>query len=322
MIIIKMGGFMKNRVTEILGCKFPLILGPMRQITLGIMAAAVSKTGGFGQIAASGLSGALLKKELNTARKITSNPIGVNIPVYRSNALEALEVCIEMGVKTITTSAGNPAKLIERIKGAGLKVLHKVSNVKMAVIAQEAGVDGVIATGFEAGGHIGKDDVTTLCLVPELVKILQIPVIAAGGIADEKGMIAALALGAEGVEVGTRFIATHECPVPDFFKDLIVSSASNSTLLLGKKGMPMRVLKNAAAEIILSRENGEGSNRKTIKNMAYIQDADNLDSAIMPGGQVAGLIYDIKNASEIFPDMVRNAQLLINKIASQFKEDE
>ena len=313
---------MRNRVTRILGCKFPLILGPMRQITLGEMAAAVSKTGGFGQIAASGLSRELLKKELNTARKITSNPIGVNIPVYRSNALEALEVCIEMGVKTITTSAGNPAKLIDRIKNAGIKVLHKVSNVKMAITAQEAGVDGVIATGFEAGGHIGKDDVTTLCLVPELANLLQIPVIAAGGIADEKGMIAALALGAEGVEVGTRFIATSECPVPDFFKDLTVSSASNSTLLLGKKGMPMRVLKNAAAEIISRRENGEESDRKEIKNMAYIQDADNLDSAIMPGGQVAGLVNDIKNASEIFPDMVRNAQALINKIASQFKEDE
>ncbi len=312
---------MRNRVTEILGCKFPLILGPMRQITLGEMAAAVSKTGGFGQIAASGLSGELLKKELNTARKITSNPIGVNIPVYRSNALEALDVCIKMGVKTITTSAGNPAKLIDRIKDAGLKVLHKVSNVKMAITAQEAGVDGIIATGFEAGGHIGKDDITTLCLVPELVNILQIPVIAAGGIADEKGMIAALALGAEGVEVGTRFIATYECPVPDFFKDLTVSSASNSTLLLGKKGMPMRVLKNAAAEIISSRENGEESSGKEIKNMAYIQDADNLDSAIMPGGQVAGLVNDIKNASEIFPDMVRNAQALINRIASQFKED-
>lgn len=313
---------MRNRVTRILGCKFPLILGPMRQITLGEMAAAVSKTGGFGQIAASGLSRELLKKELNTARKITSNPIGVNIPVYRSNALEALEVCIEMGVKTITTSAGNPAKLIDRIKNAGIKVLHKVSNVKMAITAQEAGVDGVIATGFEAGGHIGKDDVTTLCLVPELANLLQIPVIAAGGIADEKGMIAALALGAEGVEVGTRFIATSECPVPDFFKDLTVSSASNSTLLLGKKGMPMRVLKNAAAEIISRRENGEESDRKEIKNMAYIQDADNLDSAIMPGGQVAGLVNDIKNASEIFPDMVRNAQALINKITSQFKEDE
>lgn len=313
---------MRNRVTEILGCKFPLILGPMRQITLGEMAAAVSKTGGFGQIAASGLSRELLKKELNRANKITSNPIGVNIPVYRSNASEALDICIEMGVKTITTSAGNPAKFIDRIKDAGLKVLHKVSNVKMAITAQEAGVDGVIATGFEAGGHIGKDDITTLCLVPELVNILQIPVIAAGGIADEKGMIAALALGAEGVEVGTRFIATRECPVPDFFKDLTVSSASNSTLLLGKKGMPMRVLKNAAAEIISSRENGEERSGKEIKNMAYIQDADNLDSAIMPGGQVAGLVKEIKNASEIFPDMVRNAQALINRIASQFKEDE
>ena len=182
---------MKNRVTEILGTRYPLILGPMRLITLGEMAAAVSNSGGFGQIGASGASAELLRGEIEKARNLTGSPFGINIPVYRPNAFEALEIAIEMGIKTITSSAGNPAKIIGRVKEAGLKVLHKVSSVKMALKAQEAGVDGVIATGFEAGGHVGRESVTTLCLVPQLVEALDIPVVAAGGIGDGRGLLAA-----------------------------------------------------------------------------------------------------------------------------------
>ena len=148
---------MNNRITKILGTQYPLILGPMRLITLGGMAALVSNSGGFGQIAASGADSEMLKAEIKNAKKLTDKPFGINMPLYRPNAFEALEIAIEMGIKTVTTSAGNPAKIIGRIKEAGLKVLHKVSTVKMALKAQEAGVDGVIATGFEAGGHVGRD---------------------------------------------------------------------------------------------------------------------------------------------------------------------
>ena len=208
---------MYNRITKILGTKFPLIQGPMRQLTMGEMAAAVSNCGGFGQIAASGASGEQLRSEIIRAQSLTDKPFGINIPIFRPNAFEALEIAIESGIKTITTSAGNPTKLIDRIKEANLRVLHKVSTLDMALKAESLGVDAVIAMGYEAGGHIGREDTTTFCLVPQLANSLKIPVVAAGGIGDARGLVAALALGAEGVEVGTRLVATQECPAPDFF---------------------------------------------------------------------------------------------------------
>ncbi|MBI4763593.1 MAG: nitronate monooxygenase [Deltaproteobacteria bacterium] len=223
---------MQNRITEILGTRYPLILGPMRLITLGEMAAAVSNSGGFGQIGASGASAELLITEIRKAKDLTSRPFGVNIPIYRPNAFEALEIAIEAGIRTITTSAGDPGRMIRRIKEAGMKVLHKVSTVKMALKAQEAGVDGVIATGFEAGGHVGRESITTFCLVPLLVEALEIPVVAAGGIGDGRGLLAAFALGAEGVEMGTRFVATRECSSPDWYKESILHARDSSTMIL------------------------------------------------------------------------------------------
>ena len=242
------GGSRHNRITEILGSSYPIIQGAMRMITLGEMAAAVSNCGGFGQIAASGLSNDKLRAELKRARELTDRPVGVNIPIYRPNAFDALEIAIEMGVKTITTSAGNPAKMMERIREAGLRVVHKVSNESMARKAQAAGVDAVVVTGFEAGGHIGRNDVSTLCMVPQIVDALDIPVVAAGGIGDARGLVAAFALGAEGVEMGTRFLATRECSVPSFFKERVCSASSDETFILGKKEMPIRVLRNKMTE--------------------------------------------------------------------------
>jgi len=182
---------MENRLTKLLGIKIPLILGPMRQITLGAMAATVSNNGGFGQIAVSGLSTSQLGQEIRKARALTDKPFGINIPVHRPNALEALEMAIEMKVPVITTSGGNPIKIMDRAKTAGLIVLHKVSTTAMGLKAQEAGVDGVIAMGFEAGGHGGTSQLTTLCLVPQLCDALNIPVVAAGGICDFRRFLAA-----------------------------------------------------------------------------------------------------------------------------------
>jgi len=311
---------MKNRVTEILGTRYPLILGPMRLITLGEMAAAVSNSGGFGQIGASGASAELLRGEIEKTRNLTGSPFGINIPVYRPNAFEALEIAIEMGIKTITSSAGNPAKIIDRVKEAGLKVLHKVSSVKMAMKAQEAGVDGVIATGFEAGGHVGRENVTTLCLVPQLVEALDIPVVAAGGVGDGRGLLAALALGAEGVEVGTRFVATHECTAPEFFKESIIKAEGDSTLILGKDAMPMRVLRNRKAEAISDPDKAREDERiNTGGDGGYV--SGDADTAILPAGQVASQIKQIKNISDIFPDMVKEAKTLSSQLNSFLKED-
>jgi enoyl-[acyl-carrier protein] reductase II len=290
-------------------------------LTLGEIAAAVSNSGGFGQIAASGLSLDRLLEEVKKARGLTNQPFGINIPLHRPNASEALEIAIEMGIKTVTTSGADPAKVMERIKEAGLKVLHKVSTVKMALKAKAAGVDGIIATGYEAGGHIGREDVTTFCLIPELVNILKIPIVAAGGVADARGLLAALALGAEGVEVGTRFLATRECPIPDFFKQLILEARCESTIVLGrKKAMPLRVLRNKAAESMGETQEGEVFNN--VADRTYVQSCREQDSALLPCGQAAGLCEEIKSIEEVFPEMMKGARLLSFRLYSLLKGGE
>lgn len=311
---------MKNRICEILGVAYPIILGPMRLITMGEMAAAVSESGGFGQIAASGLSSDRLRDELKKAHDLTDRPVGVNIPIYRPNASEALEIAIETGVKAITTSAGNPAKFMERIKAAGLKVLHKVSTVDMALKAEAAGVDGVIATGFEAGGHIGREGVTTMCLVPQLADSLRIPVVAAGGIGDHRGVVAAFALGAEGVEIGTRFIAVRECPVPSFFKDLVVKAKSDSTVLLGKGAMPIRVLKNKAAMMISHPDKAQEDGRlNEAGDRSYVQSGGDAETALMPCGQIAGVVHEMRDINQVISTIIKDSARLSDRLANFFR---
>jgi enoyl-[acyl-carrier protein] reductase II len=310
-----MGNGWKNRITDILGCDYPIILGPMRLITLGSMAACISNAGGFGVIGASGLSREKLIEEIKLAQSLTNKPVGVNIPVYRPNAMEALEVSIDMGVKAIYTSAGDPAKLIDKIKSAGLKVIHKVSNLGMARKAEAAGVDAVVAMGFEAGGHIGREGITTFCLIPVLAQALKIPVIASGGIGDANGLLAALALGAEGVEIGTRFVATNECPVPTFFKESLCAAELTSTVVLGKEAMPMRVLKNT----IVEQTAGTGE-VKTDQVMAqqekadalYVGEGGNKHTSVMPCGQVAGLINDVSSVSDVLSQMINGTKSVLD----------
>lgn len=312
-----------NRLSKLIGIDYPLFLGPMRLITLGEMAAAVSNSGGFGQIAASGLSPERLGVEIDKARRRTDRPFGVNIPIYRKNALDQLEVCTQCGIRTITTSAGNPTRIIELLRDSGIKVLHKVSSVEMALKAESAGVDAVIATGHEAGGHVGRDGATTFCLVPMLVDALQIPVIAAGGIADARGLVAAFALGAEGVEVGTRFVATNKAPVPDFYKELLVKAHSQSTTLLGKNAMPIRVLKNKAAASILNPVKSKEDRliRGDAADRQYIQSGGDADSAIMPAGQIAGLIQNVKETGAVFPEMIEAAQTISERVFKDFQRE-
>jgi len=301
----------ENRITEMLGCPYPIISGPMRLITLGKMAASVSNAGGFGVIAASGLSREDLIKELRTARSLTDRPVGVNIPVYRPNAMDALEVAIDMGVKTVYTSAGSPAKMIDRIKAAGLTVIHKVSNIEMARKAEAAGVDGVVAMGFEAGGHIGREYITTFCLIPMLVEHLKIPVIASGGIGDARGLLAAFALGAEGVEIGTRLVATDECPVPVFFKEALCSASGSATVVLGKKAMPIRVLKNTITTHVAGLDEKEADTAITNQGDAhYVADGGNKDTAVMPCGQVVGLVKEIIPMSELLTGIIWDARVI------------
>jgi enoyl-[acyl-carrier protein] reductase II len=262
----------------------------------------------------------------------------VNIPVYRPNAFEALEIAIEMGVKVITTSAGNPAKLMGRAKEAGLTVLHKVSSVKNAQKAQDAGVDGVVAMGYEAGGHAGRENVTTFCLIPQLADRLSIPIVASGGIADARGVVAAFALGAEGVEMGTRFVATDECPVPPFFKEGVVSAGCESTVLLGKEAMPIRVLKNKLTEFVSGMDktkadeaiiksgdagyvqpNAGAGGSAVVRPAAGASDyGADKDSAVMPCGQIAGLVSRVQSIAEIFSEITEGVKKVSGRIGVVF----
>lgn len=312
-----MGNGWKNRITDLLECDYPIVLGPMRLITLGSMAACISNAGAFGVIGASGLPREKLVEEIKLARSLTDKPIGVNIPVYRPNAQEAIEVSIEMGIRLVYTSAGNPAKFIDKIKSAGLKVIHKVSSLDMARKAEAAGVDAVVAMGFEAGGHIGREGITTFCLIPVLAQSLKIPVIASGGVGDAKGLLAALALGAEGVEIGTRFVATHECPVPLFFKESLCAADLTSTVVLGKEAMPIRILKNE-----ISQQAAGMGEAKTDQVMAeqksadafYVGEGGNKHTAIMPCGQVAGLINDVNSVNDVLSRMINGTKSILDRL--------
>ena len=311
---------MKNRVTEILGTEHPIIQGAMRMITLGQMAAAVSRSGAFGVIGASGLEGERLRAEIRKARTLTDKPFGINIPIYRPNAFEALEIAIEEGVKTIITSAGDPGKMIGRVKEAGVKMLQVVAVVDMAKKAESVGVDGVIAVGFEGGGHVGRDEVATMVLVPQVVDAVKIPVIAAGGIGDGRGLVAAMALGAEGIQMGTRFLATKECPIPEVYKQAILEAKDNSTMIAAKKGFPLRVFKSNAAMTIRNMEE-TGATLEEIN--AYVDNIlrgsqDDPGNRLMSAGQVAGMIKGIVSIDEVIRNMVAEARSIAQSLGKTF----
>jgi enoyl-[acyl-carrier protein] reductase II len=284
------------------------------------MAAAVSRSGAFGNIAASGLEGDRLRGEIRKARSLTPNPFGINIPVYRPNAFEALEIAIEEGIQTITTSAGDPGKVIKRVKDAGIKILQVVANVDMARKAEDAGVDGVIAVGTEGGGHVGRDEIASMPLIRQVVEAVKIPVIAAGGIADGRAWVAAFALGAQGIQMGTRFLATRECPIPEAYKEAILEAKDQSTMIAARRGFPIRVLKNQAAMAVRSMDE-RGASQDEIN--AYVDSLskraeEDRENKLMSAGQVAGLIRRVVGVEELVQDMVAEAKTVIQSLGKAF----
>ncbi len=302
---------MRTRISNLLETALPVLLGPMRAVTYGEMAAHVSNAGGFGQIAASGLSGDRLQDEIRLARSLTDKPFGVNVPLYRPNAMEAVEIAAALGVRAITTSAGDPAKIIAMTRAAGMTVLHKVSSVAMARKAQAAGVDGVIATGHEAGGHIGRGDTTTFALVPQLIDAVDIPVVAAGGICDGRTLAAALALGAEGVEVGSRFLATSEAPVAGSVKQALVDMGDEDTLVLGRGAMPIRALKNPTTLRLADPDRGKEHRQLDRHGEAAYLKVQDGGVGLVPCGQNAGLIHEIYDIRRVLSTMVDEARIAL-----------
>ena len=298
-------------VCEILGTEYPIIQGAMARIAECNLAAAVSNGGGLGIIAAGGQSAEWLREEIKKTREMTDKPFGVNIMLLADNVEELIQVVCEEKVPVVTTGAGNPGKYIARMKEHGIKVIPVVANVALAMRVARAGADAVVAEGTEAGGHIG--ETTTMALVPQMADAVDIPVIAAGGIADGRGVAAAYMLGARGVQVGTRFLVANECIVARGYKDAIIKAKDSSTVATGRStGHPVRIIKNKLAKKILTLES-QNAPEEEINQLctgtlaAAVRDGD-ADNGNIMSGQIAGLVKKEQSAAEIIEEMFKEAE--------------
>ncbi len=295
---------MDTRITQLFGIRHPIIQGGMVWCAGWQLASAVSEAGGLGVIGAGSLRPDLLREHIRNARRATTRPFGVNIPLLYKYASESVAVCLDERVGIVITSAGSPKKYTGDLKAGGAVVAHVAPNVALACKCETAGVDAVVAEGFEAGGHNGVDELTTLVLVPQVVDAVRVPVIAAGGIGDGRAMAAALALGADGVQVGTRFVASLESSAHPAFKAAVVGAADTDTVLTLKRVTPVRLLKNAFARTAQARE-AAGAGRDELATLLGTGRArqgmaeGDLEEGELEIGQVAGLVREILPAGEI-----------------------
>ncbi len=297
-----------NRITNLLGIKYPIIQAGMVWVSGWKLASAVSVNGGLGLIGAGSMKPDLLREHIQRCKTATRNPFGVNIPLLRADAADLIKVVIEEGVKIVFSSAGHPGKFIDDLKKNDVKVVHVVPSVKFALKAESVGCDAVVGEGVEAGGHNGADEITTFCLIPQLADAVKIPVIAAGGISDGRGILAAMALGAEGVQIGTRFAVTEESSAHSNYKKRVIESKDNDTILILKKIGAARMIKNEfTAEIIKEEMNGANENRlKQLlgekRERLGIFEGDE-QNGMMEAGQGAGLIKNILTVKELMQSL-------------------
>ncbi len=300
---------MKTRITKLFGIKYPIIQGGMVWVSGWKLASAVSNSGGLGLIGSGSMKPELLREHIRKCKQATEKPFGVNIPLLRGDAEDLVNTVIDENVKIVFTSAGHPGKFIEKFKLNNITVVHVVPSLKFALKAQSAGCDAVVGEGVEAGGHNGRDEITTLSLIPQLVDALEIPVIAAGGIADGRGILAALSLGAEGVQIGTRFAATVESSAHPNYKQKILEAKDNDTVLILKKISLARVIKNRFSEIALQKEENCEPKEELLKLLQdkreklSIFDGD-FENGMLEAGQGSGLIHDIPTVSELFDRLI------------------
>jgi len=307
-------GDLENRITKLFGIQYPLIQAGMIWASGWKLASAVSNAGGLGLLGAGSMYPAILEEHITKCKAATENPFGVNLPLLYPDIDQHIETIIKHKVPIVFTSAGNPKTWTKKLQDNGIKVVHVVSSTKFALKSQEAGVDAVVAEGFEAGGHNGRDETTTLCLIPNVKKNIDIPVIAAGGIGDGTTMLAAMVLGAEGVQIGSRFVCSHEASSHLNFKNQVITSNEGDTELVLKDLTPVRLLKNDFYQKVKVAEN----------NCADIAELKNLlgrgraklgmfEGELMAGeleiGQIASRLNTIENASDI-----------VFQIISEFKQ--
>ena len=305
----------KNRITDLFGIKYPIVAGGMVWCSGWRLASAVSNSGGLGLLGAGSMHLPTLEEHIRKCKAATSAPFGVNIPMFYPQIEELIDMVIREGVKIVFTSAGNPAIWTPKLKEAGITVVHVVSSSKFAVKAQGAGVDAVVAEGFEAGGHNGREETTTMVLIPAVCKAVDIPVIAAGGISSGRTMMAAQVLGAEGVQIGTRFALSAESSASEEFKRRRLSLPEGDTMLCLKKIGGIRMIKNDVYQRIKEAED-RGAGVEELKEIVGMRRPKrgifegDLNEGMLEIGEVASLIDKVETVQEIFDDILGEYTLL------------
>tara|TARA_B110000459_G_scaffold91534_1_gene102353 strand:- start:55 stop:999 length:945 start_codon:yes stop_codon:yes gene_type:complete len=298
-----------NKITQLFGIKYPIIQGGMIWCSGWELASAVSNAGGLGLIGAGSMYPDILRDHIVKCKKATNNPFGVNLPLLYPDIDQHIQIIIEEGVKIVFTSAGSPKKFTPLLKKHGVKVVHVTSNLLFAKKSEEAGVDAVVSEGFEAGGHNGREEITTMCLVPNVANNISIPLIAAGGIGSGSAMLAALSLGADGVQIGSRFIASKECSAHINFKNKVLTAKEGDTMLSLKELTAVRLLKNSFYNQVVEAENRGDSiedlkillGRGRAKKGMFLGEVEEGELEV---GQVSASINEILSVSEIIDEIM------------------
>lgn len=308
-----------TRVCDILDIEYPILQGGMAWVATHELAQAVSNAGGLGVIAAGAAPAEIIRDEIRNIKKYTDKPFGVNIMLMSPFAEDIIELVCEEKVPVVTTGAGNPGKYMEKFKNSGIKVVPIVPSVALAKRLERQGADALIVEGTEAGGHIG--ELTTMSLVPQVADSVDIPVIAAGGIADGRGFLAALSLGAEGIQMGTRFVCSTECIAHDNYKEKIIKSKDRDAIVTGRStGYPVRVIKNKFAKEYISLEKEEVPFEKLEELGAgrlrlAVKEGD-MDNGSLMAGQISGMIKDVKSCKEIIDNILKEADEEFDRLNS------
>jgi enoyl-[acyl-carrier protein] reductase II len=298
-----------NRIAALLGIRYPIVKGGMAWCSGAKLAAAVSEAGGLGLIGGGSMEADLFRQQIQKARALTRHPVGVNIPLSFRQSGELVEVALEEKVPAIFISAGSPRRYTSRFKDNGSKVFHVVSNPEQAVKCEKVGVDGVVAEGFEAGGHNGREELTTMVLTAHAASLVSIPILAAGGIASGRQMAAAMALGAEGVQIGSRFALTQESSAHPDFKNLCLECGADATLVVLKKKIPVRMIKNPFRDRLMEAEARGASGEELLQILGEGRPRrgmfeGDLEDGVLEIGQVAGMIHDLPTCAEVIERLV------------------
>jgi len=317
---------MNNKITKLFNIKYPIIQGGMIWCSGAKLAAAVSNAGGLGLIGAGSMYPDVLQTHIRKCKTLTDKPFGVNLPLLMGDAEDKINIIIQEGVRIIFTSAGSPKKWTPYLKEKGLKVVHIVAASKHGIKCETAGVDAIVAEGFEAGGHNGREETTTMCLIPKITKEVSIPVIAAGGIGSGRALAAAFALGAEAVQIGSRFAACKESSAHDNFKQKIIESKEGETLLMLKKLAPVRLLSNVFSFEVLKLESS-GASKEDLSDLLGRDRAKkgmfegDLHEGELEIGQVSSMITELESAGEIVEEVWSEYLEVLKKIVLESKTE-